>query len=764
VTKRHQRLAMLFGACALAAIWLLSGVRFDEMVRFAAFEALYVLLPGCVLFVALSPASDGWLRTIAIGWPLGYAIEIGAFALTAALHVRGLLTLLPLGALAALGLLMLHPGGRERLRALNPATERGTKDPSRPGRSLDWLPVVGAFTAAMVVLAFTFYASSPLPANARSVVYSGDNVFDVTIAGEARHHWPITESWVADQPLRYYTGIFMHAAALNQVAGVTLSTSFFRLLPGIMFLIAALQLWALGRCVGRSRWIGPLAAALLLVAQDINLDPTRSQVFHINPFTQFPLSPTFALGVPFFLGALLLIQSRYVLRSGDWGALLMLGVLVLGMTAAKAFAAFDFVAALGLYWLWCVARKRPSRGLMYCVGVSGLAALAIYFLLIAGGGAGTLGLRPLNFIHEGDTLARATKLAKDIVGPSLYWAALGAGGAILAVCLLAPLLGASWLIWKDRGATDSTALLLTVFMVGVASYLLLGAPGGVEGVFLIYGYIALLPLAAKGLVYLWDDTPAQLRRSLALACGALLALGLAIALLTPALSPTGSAKYAWFVLAYGSVAGVIVLTVWRLYRRYGASIPSRTARIAACCIPLVSALALVKPLALAGTGAWKTVAGEPTSARDSAGAYGMTAPLYRGLLWVRAHTNPCDVLAVSNHYEHVGKRGSVYFYYSAFTERRVFLESWNYTPGGLFGGQPFPARFALNNLAVQRGDPTALHELARRGVSYVLVDKTHGGGALEPPSVSRLVFSNSALNVYRLLDVGRAPYGCATVS
>ncbi len=263
---RVRTAVALLGAAVLLT-WLGSGVAVSEVLRFAVFELIYVLLPGCLLYVLLSPDPGGRLRTLAIGWPLGYALEVGAFALSAALGVRWAFTLLPVAALAIFGgALFLTVSGRARLATLL------RPRPAGQSRAMPYFGLVAvAATAAVVLLSFTFFAASPLPRNARSVSYSEDNVYDITIAGEARHHWPIEVSWVAGQELRYYTGVFIHAAAVNQVMGVSLSTLFLRLLPSMMFLIAALQLWALGGSVGRSRWIGPLAAVLLLVTQDVNL-------------------------------------------------------------------------------------------------------------------------------------------------------------------------------------------------------------------------------------------------------------------------------------------------------------------------------------------------------------------------------------------------------------------------------------------------------------------------------------------------------------
>jgi hypothetical protein len=150
---------------------------------------------------------------------------------------------------------------------------------------------------------------------------------------------------------------------------------------------------------------------------------------------------------------------------------------------------------------------------------------------------------------------------------------------------------------------------------------------------------------------------------------------------------------------------------------------------------------------------------------DSESHRGMTAALYQGLIWVRDHTKPCDVLAVNNHYVSASMRDSRYFYYSAFTERRVFLESWDYTQNEDSGRQPFAARLALNDLATLRGESTALGRLAHDGIGFVLIDKTHGGGAHELPNAARLIFRNSAVDVYRLMvshDSRQGQQRCAT--
>lgn len=764
--------AVLLVLTTLLATWCLSDVTLGEAGRFIAYELCYTLLPGCLLYVLLSPTPGRWLRIVTIGWPCGYALEVGWFAITAALDIRAAFALLPL-IVVAIASPYLFVRGRRYLNTSfrNPGSRDGFA--SGRDRGLDGLVVAIAISIALVVLAFTFFAPAPLPAHAHNVVYETDSVFDISLAAEARHHWPLTEPWVAGQSLHYYTGVFIHIAAINQVTGVALSTVVLRLLPSVMLLLVALQLWSLGRSIGRSRWTGPVAVVLLLVAEDINLDPTHTNIFHVNPFNQFSLSPSFAFGAPFFLGLLELIQSRLLrgdsagahagwrsLRSPPAGtrrALVMVALLVLGCGAAKTFAVADFIGGLGIFWLWYAIRARLDRLLACCLVLSVACIGVIYLLMLSGGMASTLHVHPFDFATAGNTLARTRIALQSLTGHSGAWILLIAAGApVITVCLLAPLIGGVWLVRSRDAVTPSVALLLSMFLAGVIGYVMLGAPGGVEGDFLLYGYLALTPVAAIGLIDLWSHIPRHARRGMASAAACVFALGLTLAILTQIVTFTGHIRDGWYAFAYGAiVAGIVIMVVSRSHL-FMPAISSRLGRVVACCVPLLVVCGFVKPATLTAVGAWKTALSKRMSVADSAASYGMTAALYDGLVWVRLHTTSCDVLAVNNHVNATHASLSAFFYYSAFTERRVFLESWYYTPNGTRVAQPFPLRLKLNTEAISYGAPRALQELGEVGVSYVLVDKLHGGAPSEPASVSRLVFDNSALKVYRLSAGGGA--------
>lgn len=100
----------------IAATWLLSGVPVRSAALFIGYELAYVLLPGCLLYASLSSVRGDWLRAVVIGWPLGYALEIGAYALASALRARVDFAFLPLVSMAVMGPVLARRYGLRRMR------------------------------------------------------------------------------------------------------------------------------------------------------------------------------------------------------------------------------------------------------------------------------------------------------------------------------------------------------------------------------------------------------------------------------------------------------------------------------------------------------------------------------------------------------------------------------------------------------------------------------------------------------------------------
>ena len=521
---------------------------------------------------------------------------------------------------------------------------------------------------------------------------------------------------MAGHPFRYYIGFFLHVAAIKQVMGVSLATAVFRLVPATSTVVTMLQFWCLGGLLGRSRWAGPVTVVLLVFLENLKLFPTHTKVFGVALSSEFTWSPTYGLGVIFLLGLLILFRLRFSgtstagsppqpapvgsTRSGAVGALLLLGVLVLGAGAMKTTAAATFVAGLGLLWVWRLVRARglasqADRLLSYWVALSLACFAATYLLLLYGPGAPATTetkLAPLDFMKY--TIFGSTLAAHPGFVP------MAAATVVIVFWKLVPAAAVVWPVWRQGVWSPYASLAVALFVVGFAVYVMIGSPNNNKNYFIWYGYIALIPLAAVSLMLVWSDVSKGARRALA-------------------------------------------------------RLPSRGARVVVCGALLLGALGSVESIALAVPDTWKTLLDRQTVPRDSPSEPGMTAALYRGLSWVRGHTPSCAILAVNTPEIHpagatAATADSEYFYYSAFTEREVFFESWIMAAQALHVEQPYPGLYVLNRAATVQGSPAAVREIARKGVSYILIDKSHGGNVREPSSVSRPVFANSALDVYRV--------------
>jgi hypothetical protein len=139
----------------------------------------------------------------------------------------------------------------------------------------------------------------------------------------------------------------------------------------------------------------------------------------------------------------------------------------------------------------------------------------------------------------------------------------------------------------------------------------------------------------------------------------------------------------------------------------------------------------------------------------------MTAGLYDGFRWITRNTSPHAVIAVNNPIDwRKNWPAPGNFYYSAFAERRIFLEGWMYTQRSLNLDvtavqsrtvHPYASREKLNTEVFAYADPNALHTLVSRyGVRYLLVSRLPSAPPASPrlANLARTVYANRDVTIY----------------
>jgi hypothetical protein len=719
-------------ACA-GALWLASGVSLGDIFLFVGYEAVFVLGPGWIAYGLLRPRA-GTLERLAFGWGLGYVLEIGAFALTAALGARSLFFGYP----AVLGLLGLWQRARGRPLQLRR---------KEPGDPLWMAAIAGIIAVALVLVSAALFPAHPLPGTVPRVTYYLDIVFHISLAGEALHHWPLTDPVVSGQPLPYHTFVDLHMAAVAQVTGIGLPVVVFRLVLLPMVALFILQAAAAGARLSSRRWIGPLAAAILLLIGEFDLDPRfdpGNAPFDGYFFEGLWLSPSFLLGLLFFIPIITLLVELVaeVERPSTWRDWTLLACFVVGAAGAKVTI---MPVVIGGLVLFLVGRRRfDRRGLLAlclsCV-VFGVALLTLYR------GSGTW----LRF-HFPATVGYAVQLVEDqlrwLPHPLLLTVAVIVG---LVGLFGAPLCGLLWFAKAPRKRLlPAHALLLSIFVVSLVPYLVNKEPTLNQLFFTEYGFVAAGLVSAIGIYYFWTNSYTGVRNGAApvfLFAAAWLAILFFVVRLSLLVISSDTFLYLlWYGLA-GSVLCALAIATHR------APPARRGLAVRLLLVGVLSAAALNVPLDL-GQGLFDAWRGSRSFYHKGTG---LTIGLYQGLQWLRNRTSPDDVIAVSNYSLDANKPAFDDLYYSAFAERRTFLEGWLYSikeqrlGDSVITGpnMPYPERLRLNDAVFQRGDRNALRILVRKfGVRYLLVDLVHGDHIERVAALGRLVFSNSDVAIY----------------
>lgn len=741
ILRRPAALATAAIVLAAAVLCLLTGVALGDLAVFIGFQLAFLLVPGVVVYRALASRPGGVLRHVCIGSAVGYALELLVFIVTAALDARGWF----LGYPAAVLLLGAPVAWR---RHGVPRTVAAGFSPRQA-----WaLGAVGA--CALALFAAGSVSQAPLPDGEPSVSYYPDLVWGMSFAAEAKHHWPMTTPQVAGEPLHYHTFVFVHMAAVSQATGIELAAVVLRLVPLSMLLLLVVQLAYAGRHLTRRAWAGPLAAALLLLVGDLDLGAGRPAPFIGLFFSGLFLSPTQLLGLVVFVPAVVVVRDILELdaRTARLGDLAILALLLFACAGAKASILPVLFGGLLLFALWRWWQGVSTGRLAGPVMLTGLALAGSYLLLYQGSrGASELGpLQSVLLVFPGSHFV-------GLAHEGLPWSLLAypLATVVTVLALMLPLLGLVWVLRRGRDPLTVTgAWLLGLLLASLAAFFTLALPGVSQLYFLWYGVVAGAFLSAGGLVAAltdWKDRPKAAVRPLAVGAAAVAAIVLGADVDVPGL-PLPIVYVALLVLLGTMlVAYALGLLDGRDWH------PELALLIVAA---LLAAGALDGPLDRLPALAKRALDPSETVHRspDPTSERGMTAGLARGLRWVREHTDSSAVLAVNNHLLIPARGDSLYFYYSALTERRVFLESWAYTDKavsigykrGRAGYNPYPHRLSLNDSAFTSPSASGLARLRRRGVSHLLVDRLHGPTPPATPALGRPVYSSTALLVYPL--------------
>jgi hypothetical protein len=738
------RWAPLAVTVAFAATLLLrAGTDPLDLVRYALYVVFAVLLPGTLVYRGLRPRPHTLVEDLSMGAAIGLALEIPAWALFSALDLRGWVWLWPVLVVAPFALI---PKLRKHF------TPRGY---ARVPLGWSWsvAAVVCFFTA---YLAIVFIDRNPILPTSESTRQYLDLAYQLSLAGDAKHHIPLNVPQVAGEPLDYHWFGYAHMAMTSLVGHIDLPVVALRLtVPGLCA-AAVVGTAVVGWRVSGRPYVGAVAAALFFAVGEFSFtDPVD---FPFGTQATFVVWHGMSMIYSWVLLIALILPLAQIVRQ-SWrpshassnverrrGAYVVAAMLLFASSGAKA-STLPVVAGALLVTalLMLVVGRRIPWGVVGIGLVTGAAQAFAIGVLFRFHPYGT-SWGPLQGLATfwADDQNRGAVAQSIVVGG--VWVAFGLN-MLLRYAGMAPLL------ISRRGSTDPAAWLLVAGgLAGPVIYLLVSQASGGNQYFTRSGFAFGVIASAWGYGLLFDRARLTAAGKVALAVGAsVFVLAVVWANFAFATAASGTAadaqlrpilSWAWLLTIIGAVVG---LAWWFAGYRWP-FLRGRGSLVALTAVLLAGAPGLImderKSLRYPNGGAYAPIS-LPQSRVDAA-------------RWVRDHSSPDDILATNAHC--IGYFGKLCdprsFWLSAYAERRVLVEGWAFAPRLAINGiVPFwdPAKLAANDAAFT--DPTvqSLADLRTQyGVRWLVVDRQVAEESPQLAGLAHKVYDNRRIAIYEL--------------
>lgn len=733
-------LPLVAGVVYFAGVLVAADTAPADVARYAAYVIFAVILPGTLVYRALRRRPHTLVEDIAMGAAIGLALELPAWAAFAAFDIAGWLWLWPLAIVALFA-------GVPRLRR------------HWVVRGYVRTPVGWSWSVACVVAFFTTYLSATflqrnpvLPTSDDTLQYL-DLAYQLSLAGEAKHQFPLHVPQVAEEPLSYHWFGYAHMAATSLIGHIDLPVVALRLaVPGLC--AAAIVLTAvLGWRVSGRPYVGAVAAALFFVIGETNFTHPVTMPFG----TQASFVVWHGMSMIYswvLLIALIAVLADVVDRRPDRpvapigpGAFVLAALLMFASSGAKASSLPVVAVALALT---AVGLLITQRRIPWAVVAAGTLAGAAQFFATA-------------VLYRFQAYGLQVGLFS---GLEFYWeqpptrpdwkqpVVVAAVTAAFLINMQLRVAGVVPLLWLRRGRLEPVQLfLLAGAVAGPGLYLVLQQSSGANQYFTRAGFAFGVVLSAWGYAMVFERARLNSRGKAVLgSLGAAFALVLVAIQLNYAGHPPVGSRLAPLkpLLSWSLGLAAVALVVAALWPTLSRGVPALRGRggvVALTAVLVVGAPGLIIDM-------------YQSEERPNGGAYA-NVPMPRSRVeaarWVRDHSSPHDVIATNAHCLAVrdGWCDARSFWLSAYSERRVLVEGWAFAPRMAAPGTDpsFWDQDLLRRNDAAFSAPTAqgLRELREQhGVRWLVVDRSVNVESGDLPALARLSLDNGRMAVYEL--------------